>query len=104
MMSMQNICDGTKMECITKAHSLCQGESTCLGFMWNSGWGPGYKGVKKCTSLELIAKPGKDWEIYLKKCNTGIDSIATFESEIGSTYTYKCSKVSNYIYFLLLGS
>ena len=86
-MSMRNICDGTKMECITKAQSLCQGESTCLGFMWNSGWGSANKGVKKCTSLRLTAKPAKDWEIHLKKCNTGIDSIATFELEIGNFCT-----------------
>ena len=57
--------------------------------MWNSGWGPGYKGVKKCTSLELIAKPGKDWKIYLKKCDTGIDSIATFDIEIRSFEYYQ---------------
>ena len=72
------------MDCITKAQSFCQNESSCLGFMWNSGWGSVHKGVQKCTSLELTAKTDRDWDIYLKKCNTGIDSIATFESEIGS--------------------
>ena len=80
---LRNICDGTKMDCITKAESLCQDDSNCFGFMWNSGWGSGYKGVMKCTSLELTAKPGKDWEIYLKICDTGIDSVATFDLEIG---------------------
>ena len=74
------------MECITKAQSLCKGKSSCLGFMWNSGWGSAYKGVQKCTSLSLTAKPADDWEIYLKKCNTGIDSIATFDIEIRSVY------------------
>ena len=74
---MRNICDGTKMDCITKAYSICKSESTCLGFMWNSGWGSsGYKGVIKCTSLQLTAKPEQDWEIYLKKCNAGIDSTS----------------------------
>ena len=73
------------MDCITKAYSICKSESSCLGFMWNSGWGSsGFKGVMKCTSLQLTAKPEQDWEIYLKKCNTGIDSIASFELEIGS--------------------
>ena len=66
--SMRNICNGTKMDCITKAESLCQNESSCLGFMWNGGWGSFYKGVQKCTSSELTAKTAKDWEIYLKKC------------------------------------
>ena len=75
------------MDCITKAHSLCQGESTCLGFMWNSIWGSAYKGVIKCTSLRLTENPAKDWEIYLKKCNTGIDLIATFESDIEKIIT-----------------
>ena len=65
------------MDCITKAYSICKSESTCLGFMWNSGWGSsGYKGVIKCTSLQLTAKPEQDWEIYLKKCNAGIDSTS----------------------------
>ena len=67
-MSMQNICDGTKMDCITKARSLCLNEPSCLGFMWNSGWGSVFKGVQNCTSSKLTAKTEKDWEIYLKKC------------------------------------
>ena len=72
---LQNICDGTKTDCITKAESFCKDESSCLGFMWNQGWGSSHKGVKKCTSKRLAAKAANDWEIYLKKCNTGIDSI-----------------------------
>ena len=69
----QNICDGTKEDCIKKAESLCKDESSCLGFMWNTGWGAHFKGVKKCTSTNLTAKSSNDWEIYLKECNTGID-------------------------------
>ena len=79
---LRKICDGTKEECIRKAESLCKDESSCLGFMWNQGWGSSHKGVKKCTSTTLTAKPANDWEIYLKKCNTGIDSIEILDQEI----------------------
>ena len=72
---LQHICDGTKKDCITNAESLCKGESSCVGFMWNDGWGSHFKGVKKCTSTKLIAKSSNDWETYLKKCKTGIGSM-----------------------------
>ena len=75
------------MECITKAQSFWQNESSCLGFMWNQGWGSSHNGVKKCTSTRLTAKPANDWEIYLKKCKKGIDSIKILDQEIGSFYT-----------------
>ena len=78
------ICDGTKMDCITKAESLCQAESKCFGFMWNDRMGRQNYGVWKCTSLRLTPKPEQDWEIFLKKCNTGSSSIATFHLGIGS--------------------
>ena len=66
--SRKDICNGEKTDCITKAKALCQGEANCHGFMWNGQWGKGYKGVMTCTSVTLIEKEKKDWEIYLKKC------------------------------------
>ena len=77
----KNICDGTIWTCITQAKSLCLGDANCHGFMWNKGWGAQEYGVKSCKSLNLTAKG--DWKTYLKKCDTGIDSIATFDLEIG---------------------
>ena len=79
---LQNICDGTKEDCIRKAGLLCKDDSSCLGFMWNQYWGPSNKGVKKCTSTTLTAKPAKDWEIYFEKCHTGIDSIEILDQEL----------------------
>ena len=79
------------MDCITKAYSICKGESSCLGFMWNSGWG-WFKGVMKCTSLQLTAKPEQDWEIYLKKCNAGTEM-----NEVNGTFYHNNITSSPYI-------
>ena len=84
----KNICDGTIWTCITQAKSLCLGDASCHGFMWHEVWGADHNGVKNCNSSNLTTKPLEDWKIYLKKCDTGIDSIATFNLEIGSFYHF----------------
>ena len=33
-------------------------------------WGQAYKGVKVCKTKTLVAKPEKDWSVYLK-CDEG---------------------------------
>ena len=75
-----NLCLGEKVDCINKAKEMCQTESNCYGFMWNDQWGETNQGVKMCTSLTLIEKPDKDWEIYLKKCIAGMTVVLNVKS------------------------
>ena len=64
--------------------------------MWNSGWG-WFKGVMKCTSLQLTAKPEQDWEIYLKKCNAGIDSTSFQTSYFNINIAYDSKKKLHFL-------
>ena len=67
----KNICDGSKTDCVLKGKEKCHSDPSCLGVMYNgASWGPHFKGVKVCKTKTLIAKPGKDWSVYLK-CNEG---------------------------------
>ena len=66
-----NICDGSKTDCVLKGKEKCHFDPNCHGIMYNGiSWGPHFKGVKVCKTSTLIAKPEKDWSIYLKgnKC------------------------------------
>ena len=66
-----NICDGWKTDCVLKGKEKCHSDPNCHGIMYNGGrWVNKFKGVKVCKTKTLIAKPGKDWSVYLK-CNEG---------------------------------
>ena len=69
-----NICDGSKTDCVLKGKEKCHSDPNCHGVMFPSGtgawWGQTYKGVKVCKTKTLVAKPAKDWSVYLK-CNAG---------------------------------
>ena len=67
----KNICDGSKTDCVLKGKEKCHSDPSCLGVMYNgASWGPHFKGVKVCKTKTLIAKPEKDWSVYLK-CDEG---------------------------------
>ena len=65
--SNNNICDGTKNDCVLKGKEICWSDPNCYGIMYHSGWWTSsYKGVKICTSSTLEEKPEKDWSVFLK--------------------------------------
>ena len=67
----KNICDGSKTDCVLKGKEKCHSDPSCHGVMYNgASWGPAHKGVKVCKTKTLIAKPEKDWSVYLK-CDEG---------------------------------
>ena len=67
----QNICDGTKNDCVSKGKEICWLDLNCYGIMYNSAWSSGKKGVKMCTSSTLQEKPQKDWSVFMK-CDSGM--------------------------------
>ena len=42
--------------------------------MYDAEWAAEYRGVKMCTTKELIAKPERDWSVFLLKqeCDSGM--------------------------------
>ena len=45
--------------------------------MYDAVWAAEYRGVKMCTTKELIAKPERDWSVFLlkEKCDSGMCQI-----------------------------
>ena len=84
----KNICDGTKSHCISKGEEACNQDSSCVGFMWNSGWALSLKGVKFCTKIKLVTKPERDWETYLKRCDEGNMTFIHTSHNIGYEISY----------------
>ena len=66
----QDICDGTKNDCVLKGKVICWFDPNCFGIMYNSRWSSAKKGVKMCSSSTLQEKPQKDWSVF-QKCDSG---------------------------------
>ena len=67
-----NICDGSTYDCVSKGKHLCSSDPTCFGITYplELNWLQNKKGVAICTSQTIVAKPEKDWNVYLK-CDEG---------------------------------
>ena len=68
----KNICDGSTYDCVSKGKHLCSSDPTCFGITYplELNWLQNKKGVAICTSQTIVAKPEKDWNVYLK-CDEG---------------------------------
>ena len=53
---------------------MCLSDRNCKGIMYDAVWAAEYRGVKMCTTKELIAKPERDWSVFLlkEKCDSGM--------------------------------
>ena len=63
-----NICDGTKNDCVSKGKEICWSDPNCYGIMYHSSK---TTGLKLCTSRTLQEKPEKDWSVFMK-CDSGM--------------------------------
>jgi len=59
-----NICNGTRSDCVSKGKSVCSNDRSCFGIMYSEGWAQRFNGVKKCDSRRLVWKG--NWKTYLK--------------------------------------
>ena len=78
--TLRNICDGSKTDCVSKGKEKCHSDPNCHGVMYvgpvSAWWAQDFKGVKVCKTKTLVAKPEKDWSVYLK-CDEGKFLILT---------------------------
>merc|ERR1719232_1421612 len=76
----QNICDGTRTDCVSKGRMKCDTDPNCLGITFpyrdddsrQDAWFSDKKGVAVCKSKILLNKPEKDWNVYQKCSGSGL--------------------------------
>ena len=65
-LSEEDICNGSKNDCLMKGKEICMSDRKCYGIMYNGLWSHANSGVKICTSWTLEEKQEKDWSVFLK--------------------------------------